>query len=96
MDGTCMCFDGWNGANCNVTAPAECAADLDCGAGRVCDRSSGMCVCAGSTTGGQECEACTCGKFGSEACGAAPTCDVDKTCSGNGRSDLVQDASHHP
>ena len=77
----CVCFEGWGGARCNFRDPLECAANADCGAGQVCD--AGVCLCSGNF-GGEECETCGCGKFGGDTCGA-PACDIDTTCSGNGR-----------
>jgi hypothetical protein len=81
-DGTCACFEGWTGAYCNITESRKCAVNIDCGLGLVCD--AGKCLCAGNF-GGETCgETCGCGKFGGEEC-SAPTCDIDATCSGNGR-----------
>ena len=83
MDGKCACFQGWTGAHCNVSATAnECSADADCGAGRMCDGATRMCYCAGGY-GGEECKSCGCGATGGDTCAA--TCDVDATCSSNGR-----------
>ena len=80
-DGTCACFDGYFGPFCNITAPRECNANADCGPGRMCDRGTGMCMCAGDS-----CETCGCGEYpgDKDKCSAA-TCDVDATCNTNGR-----------
>jgi hypothetical protein len=81
-DGTCACFDGWGGAQCDKRAAGgapECYMDTDCEAGHVCD--GGMCFCVG-----EECDTCGCGEFGADStCGAAKTCSIDGTCSSHGR-----------
>jgi len=97
-DGSCTCFDGFNGTRCETCADfrvpsgdcsQNCTLNCDAGGTQSCSSSSG-CQCW-PWRGGQFCETCKADYYPAPPGSCSRYCKAETTCSGNGVCDLNGD-----